>query len=32
MADEMATAYLSLMENPYATGRVIVVDGGGAVV
>ncbi len=29
-AAELATAYLYLMENTYATGTVIVVDGGGA--
>jgi hypothetical protein len=31
MADEMATAYLFLMENSYAAGTVIVVDGGAVV-
>lgn len=31
-ADELATAYLYLMENTYATGNVINVDGGGALV
>jgi NAD(P)-dependent dehydrogenase (short-subunit alcohol dehydrogenase family) len=31
-AAEIATAYLYLMENSYATGTVIVADGGGALV
>jgi NAD(P)-dependent dehydrogenase (short-subunit alcohol dehydrogenase family) len=31
-AGEIATAYLYLMENTYATGTVIVADGGGALV
>ena len=31
-AAEVATAYLYLMENSYATGTVIVADGGGALV
>jgi NAD(P)-dependent dehydrogenase (short-subunit alcohol dehydrogenase family) len=31
-AAEIATAYLYLMENSYATGSVVVVDGGGALV
>jgi len=31
-AREIATAYLYLMENSYATGNVVLVDGGGALV
>jgi NAD(P)-dependent dehydrogenase (short-subunit alcohol dehydrogenase family) len=31
-AAELATAYLYLMENSFATGNVIIVDGGGALV
>jgi len=30
-AAEIATAYLYLMENSYATGTIIIVDGGGAI-
>ena len=31
-ASEIAIAYLYLMENSYATGNVVLVDGGGALV